>query len=412
MCQQLYESIRNLKKEDGSMLYESFKQSCGLRQDSPFFHLIANPIDPIQIEQKLSINSYTHIDELTSDFELMVTNVKTVNTPDSLAYQDACQIWQYFISIKMQMLESHENIYETNRVVRPNFQLDFTADENNVIFQDNYQVSTPFYDLFAALMTANCSVTNTPLSTLFQELPSRTDYPDYYDVILHPIDLKQIANKIQSQAYATLFEMEIDFNQMINNTLAFFDSQTTIYQNAEELRQIFITRKMEIELGNALKIENAVDFVNGMAAAMSLNCDNNYENDNNCEMMKVEGDGPMWLLLQHIYSSINSIGLCLGESLWRLPKRQAFPDYYNIVKKPISLSQIRCYLRTGTYNTTDEMIAHLNLLFNNTKQAYNKNHQIYKVSCNTVDRNLGTLKKYYIAHNKKCMGNIEVVHMY
>lgn len=366
------------------MLYESFKQSCGLRQDSPYFHLIVNPIDPNQIDKKFNLNSYTHIDELTSDFELMVTNVKTVNTPDSITYQDACQIWQYFDSIKSKLLESHENSFEISRSVRPNFQLDLSTDENNIVFEDNYQLSTPFYELFAALMTANSSLTNTPLSIQFQDLPSKIDYPDYFDVIVHPIDLKSIANKIQSQTYATLFEMEIDFNLMVENTMKFFEPRTQIYQNAEELRQIFIARKMDIEHGNGVKIENAVDFVNGMAVAMSLKNENEYEINNTVENMKVEGDGPMWLLLQHLYSSLNSAGICLGESLWRLPKRQVFPEYYNIVKRPISLSQIRCYLRTGSYNTTEEMISHFDLLLNNTRQAYKQNQQIYKVSYTSI----------------------------
>lgn len=365
------------------MLYESFKQSSGLRQDSPYFHLIVNPIDPNQIDKKVYLNSYTHIDELTSDIELMVTNVKTVNTPDSISYQDACQIWQYFNSIKTKLLESHENSLEMSRSVRPNFQLDLSTEENSSVFEDNYQLSTPFYELFAALMTANSSITNIPLSTQFQELPSKIDYPDYFDVIVHPINLKAIANKIQSQTYATLFEMEIDFNLMVENTMKFFEPRTQIYQNAEELRQIFIARKTEIEHGNGVKTENAVDFVNGMAAAMSLKSDDEYEIDA-VENMKVEGDGPMWLLLQHVYSSINSAGACVGESLWRLPKRKEFPEYYNIVKRPISLSQIRCYLRTGSYNTTDEMISHFDLLLNNTRQAYKQNQQIYKVSYTSI----------------------------
>lgn len=363
------------------MLYESFKQSSGLHQESPFYHLITNPIDPKHIEQKMNFNSYTHIDELTSDFELMVSNVKLVNTPDSLTYQDACQIWQYFNTIKLKLLDNHKNEFEMNRVGHPNFQIDVISDANNSDFQDNYQTSQPFYELFATIMTANSSVTNTPLSMQFQELPSRIDYPDYYDIIVHPMDLKTIANKIQSQTYATLFEMEIDINRIVDNTMKFFNPNTPIYQNADELRQLFLARKIDIELGNSVKNENAVDFVNGMAAAMSLKNENSSDNVAG-DTLKVEGDGPMWLLLQHVYSASNSVGTCIGKSLWRLPKQEVFPQYYNVVARPISLQQIWCYLRTGTYNTTDEMIAHLDLLCNNTKQAYASNQQIFKVSYN------------------------------
>ena len=57
-------------------------------------------------------------------------------------------------------------------------------------------------ELFTAVMTATDS-DGRVLNTVFQLLPSKKSYPDYYEVIENPIDLKMIATRIQqgSQAY-------------------------------------------------------------------------------------------------------------------------------------------------------------------------------------------------------------------
>lgn len=37
------------------------------------------------------------------------------------------------------------------------------------------------------------------------ELPSPTDYPDYYDVILNPVDLNMIENRIKTEKVMTFY---------------------------------------------------------------------------------------------------------------------------------------------------------------------------------------------------------------
>jgi len=51
-------------------------------------------------------------------------------------------------------------------------------------------------ELFSAIMTAT-DPDGRILNTVFQLLPSKKSYPDYYEVIESPIDLKMIATRIQ-----------------------------------------------------------------------------------------------------------------------------------------------------------------------------------------------------------------------
>ena len=53
--------------------------------------------------------------------------------------------------------------------------------------------------------------------TLFLEKPSRKDYPDYYKLVLEPIDMKMIERKIRQDKYFTVNDMLEDFNLMFNN---------------------------------------------------------------------------------------------------------------------------------------------------------------------------------------------------
>lgn len=52
---------------------------------------------------------------------------------------------------------------------------------------------------------------------LFLEKPSRKDYPDYYKLVLEPIDMKMIGKKIEHDKYCSVPDMLEDFNLMFNN---------------------------------------------------------------------------------------------------------------------------------------------------------------------------------------------------
>lgn len=94
-----------------------------------------------------------------------------------------------------------------------------------------------YEDLFTAVMTAT-DTDNRPLHTDFQLLPSKKKYPEYYEVIDNPIDLKTIAIKIQNGEYANLNEMEKDLTLMTKNACLFNEPGSLIYKNAKALKKV------------------------------------------------------------------------------------------------------------------------------------------------------------------------------
>lgn len=71
--------------------------------------------------------------------------------------------------------------------------------------------------LFAAVTEAREAGTGRRLCDLFMFKPSKKDYPDYYKVILEPMDLRTVEHNIRSDRYMTEDEMVDDMKLMFRN---------------------------------------------------------------------------------------------------------------------------------------------------------------------------------------------------
>lgn len=74
-------------------------------------------------------------------------------------------------------------------------------------------------------------------------------YPEYYDVIENPIDLKLIAKKIQANQYNNINDLEKDLFLMTKNACTFNTPGSPIYKDAKTLKKVIISRKFDIVHG-------------------------------------------------------------------------------------------------------------------------------------------------------------------
>ncbi|XP_055708043.1 protein polybromo-1 isoform X1 [Phlebotomus papatasi] len=388
LCQVLYDAIRNHKKEDGNMLCDTFIRAPKRRQEPSYYEVVANPIDLLRVQQKLKTDSYEDIEELTSDLELLVNNAKAFYKPDSMEHQDACLLWDIFLLNKQKLLEAmQDDTGEAKkgaaRVPRKPRNLS-TNDPDDASEGSKDEDFDAYEELFASVVTATDPLDNRPLYTEFQLLPSKKLYPDYYDVIEHPIDLKFIATKIQTSAYTNLNEMEKDLLQMTKNACTFNEPGSQIYKDAKTLKKIFMSRKAEIESGKYKPIKQKKRGHCLSAVTAALKEEPESSDDELDDNVDTEGDGPMWQLFDQLYNTANASdhpnasGAPLGESLWKLPNRRFHQDYYNTVKKPISMAQVRNKLKKGAYSNITDMTADLYLMLDNAKKAYPATHKVHK----------------------------------
>ncbi|GAA5906919.1 uncharacterized protein JCM6883_005730 [Sporobolomyces salmoneus] len=74
---------------------------------------------------------------------------------------------------------------------------------------------------------------------LFNELPNKRDYADYYLLIRNPISLKEIKKKISKGLYPDCNAFANDIYLMLQNAMTYNDEGSIVYQDTLLLRQVF-----------------------------------------------------------------------------------------------------------------------------------------------------------------------------
>lgn len=62
-----------------------------------------------------------------------------------------------------------------------------------------------------------------------------------------------------------------------------------------------------------------------------------------------------------------------------LPIIQEYPDYYEVIKRPIDLDKISQKLKTNSYESVEDVAQDLILMFDNACKYNEPDSQIYKV---------------------------------
>ncbi|KAF9384108.1 hypothetical protein CPC16_008605 [Podila verticillata] len=74
---------------------------------------------------------------------------------------------------------------------------------------------------------------------LFLQLPSKKKYPEYYQIILHPIAMDIIKKRMRSAFYKNPGQFRDDFHQMFQNARTFNQEGSWVYVDSERLEEAF-----------------------------------------------------------------------------------------------------------------------------------------------------------------------------
>ena len=75
------------------------------------------------------------------------------------------------------------------------------------------------------------------------KLPSKTEYPDYYELIKNPIDMEKIAHKLKNNVYSSVNELASDFILMFDNACKYNEPDSQIYKDALVLHRVCLQTK-------------------------------------------------------------------------------------------------------------------------------------------------------------------------
>ena len=74
---------------------------------------------------------------------------------------------------------------------------------------------------------------------MFLELPSRSDYADYYKLITNPIAMDMIQHRINSPYYQSIEHFAQDFEMMFANAMTYNVEGSDVYTDAVVLKSTF-----------------------------------------------------------------------------------------------------------------------------------------------------------------------------
>lgn len=255
--------------------------------------------------------------------------------------------------------------------------------------------------------------TNEYITGPFVQLPPKKQYPDYYDIIEHPISLKEIKTKTnlrktRSANFPTLYEFIQMFKLMANNAKAYNGADSLLAKDSNHIYS-FVKGKAE-KFANtqpkrsisprAIKTEQEEEEQQQQQqqqqqqAEQSQSKEKGFDgsiqaHEKSAQAMPVSGvqdySENLSKFLQEIIDykeTDEQTSLILSIPFMDPVDGKMYPDYYKIVKKGMCLNQVSKNLANGLYKDGTDGIEKFNkdmdLIFKNACTYNAKGSEIYR----------------------------------
>ncbi|CAF0710230.1 unnamed protein product [Brachionus calyciflorus] len=363
----LFDVICSYKDEEGRDLAIAFYLLPPKTSYPDYYELINNPIDLKTIANNILDKKYQNLKEFDADLTLLFDNAKRYNDPKSLIYKDAAKLRKLTkeTSKNLSDLQLKNKLFESNREKSDKLEMlnqiskfvesdlldeQEISDEETEIQQKKpkNKLYTTMWDLFDILKDQNDSES-------FLKLPSKKQFPDYYEDIKNPIALNTIKKKLNKRVYENMTDFQNDLELMFKNAMEYNLETSVVYKRAKNLLDMISSKFKVVDLSSPKKSSNDLDL-------------KFYDPKQ---------------IMTHLYNYINNYKIDereLALPFRHLPSRTEYPDYYNIIKKPIDMTKISN--RINSYQNLDDFCTDFALMFENACIYNEPSSMLYKDALN------------------------------
>ncbi|OUC49830.1 putative Bromodomain protein [Trichinella nativa] len=259
----VYNTVVNYRDQTGRVVALAFMEKPSKKLYPDYYKVIPEPIDLHMIKATIDSDRYTSSQALAADFELLFENARHYNEDYSAIYTDANTLNGVFADAMKHVFPNPLTIPKCGKARRSNYNFilkdrsrrgSYSSDSSgNRVSRKSQNISLGEHELklwyiYQAIKEFR-DPNNRTLSSVFLKLPSRTDYPDYYEVIRKPIDLQKICNKLSAKQYDSVEALVSDFALMFDNACKFNDPDSLIYKDALTLQRVLIQKAAELRRG-------------------------------------------------------------------------------------------------------------------------------------------------------------------
>ncbi|KAI0652506.1 Bromodomain-containing protein [Trametes meyenii] len=235
---QLWQSLKDAVNKEGQIASFQFMRLPSKRQYPDYYVQIKRPIALDDIKSKLDSREYTTLEDVRQDFETCFRNAKRYNMKES-------QIWKDAKFLHKLATKEYSRITGTKEVAPDD-------GDDKAGSEDEGSAKKKGPNLHRLLKTRLQKLVDKAddrgrvLSAEFMELPSRKQWPMYYQIIKKPQCLENIFKKIKRKEYHNPSDFANDVELVFSNALEFNQEHTQIWDDAVLLREFF--RKLMADL--------------------------------------------------------------------------------------------------------------------------------------------------------------------
>merc|ERR1712142_68312 len=345
----LYNTVRNYTTERGVEIAEVFISLPSKRELPDYYQTISHPISLNQIKKKIKNGEYPTLHHLGEDLDVMFNNCKTYNRPDSKLWKDGNKLQKVMTSKLEELLETGDEVAAPSTPAADKIDQETRKTSPK---DPKDQLKKRLKALFNSIYHWTNSDNIQPIG-VFLEVPSRKDYPDYYDIISEPIDMNMIEQRIKTNQYKSEEELLADCKLMFSNCRLYNEEGSGIYEDANILERVLLAKAKEI----------------GVLAGDRMK---------QIKRKTVSLQQKVKTLYDTLKDYRDAKGRQLSLIFLKLPSKHEYPDYYDIIKRPIDLEKISSKIRNNMYETMEDAVADFTLVFDNAAKYNEPDSQIYK----------------------------------